>query len=157
MNRPPRPTRPRPRLLPVLAAPLLLAACAPSVIAHAPASAEPAPVAAGAVPPAAPPAQPDLLPPVPQPPERPVAPPPVTDPAIGREQRIAAFVDYTATTYGVDRGQILSVLSGAEHRQSIIDAMTRPAEAVRPWRDYRPIFVNDARISGGRAFYAENR
>src|SRR5690606_19189441 len=132
-------------------------ACAPSVIAHAPASAEPAPVAAGAVPPAAPPAQPDLLPPVPQPPERPVAPPPVTDPAIGREQRIAAFVDYTATTYGVDRGHILSVLSGAEHRQSIIDAMTRPAEAVRPWRDYRPIFVNDARISGGRAFYAENR
>src|SRR5690606_2013905 len=30
-------------------------------------------------------------------------------------------------------------------------------EAVRPWRDYRPIFINDARISGGKAFHAKNR
>ncbi|GGJ97968.1 lytic murein transglycosylase B [Luteimonas terricola] len=157
MNRHPRPTRPRPRLLPVLAALLLLAACAPSAIVHAPASAaEPAPIVVEAVPAVAPSA-PGLLPPVPQPPERPVAPPSVTDPALSREQRIAAFVDYTATTYGVDRGRIRSVLAGAEHKQSIVDAMSRPAEAVRPWRDYRPIFINDARISGGRAFYAENR
>ena len=86
-----------------------------------------------------------------------MAPPPVTDPAIDREQRIANFVDYTASTYGVDPAHVRSVLAGAQHKQSIIDAMTRPAEAVRPWRDYRPIFVNDARISGGKAFYAENR
>jgi membrane-bound lytic murein transglycosylase B len=155
MNRHPRPTNPRPRLLPVLAAPLLLAACAPSPIVHVPATAaEPAPVEAGSAPV---PAAPGLLPPVPQPPERPVAPPSVTDPGIGRDQRIAAFVEYTASTYGVDPGRVHDVLSGAEHKQSIIDAMSRPAEAVRPWRDYRPIFINDARISGGRAFYAENR
>ncbi|NLA69052.1 MAG: lytic murein transglycosylase B [Gammaproteobacteria bacterium] len=43
------------------------------------------------------------------------------------------------------------------HRQPIIDAMSRPAEAVRPWRDYRPIFVNQARIDGGREFLAANR
>jgi len=158
MNRHPRPILPRPRLLPVLAAPLLLAACAPATIVHAPASAaEPVPVAVEAVPEAAAPAQPALLPAVPQPPERPVAPPSVTDPSISRDQRIAAFVDYTATTYGVDPAHIRRVLAGAEHKQSIIDAMSRPAEAVRPWRDYRPIFINDARISGGRAFYAENR
>src|SRR3546814_1072277 len=42
-------------------------------------------------------------------------------------------------------------------KQSIIDAISRPAEKVRPWRDYRPIFMNDARIRGGKAFYAENR
>src|SRR5690606_5175311 len=151
MNRHPRPTPPRPRMLPVLAAPLLLAACAPSALVHSPAvAAEPAPVEA-------PRAQHRLLPPVPQPPERPVAPPSVTDPAIDRAQRIANFVDYTADTYGVDPAHVRRVLAGAEHKQSIIDAMTRPAEAVRPWRDYRPIFVNDARISGGKAFYAENR
>ena len=94
---------------------------------------------------------------MPQPPERPVAPPSVTDPAIDRAQRIANFVDYTATTYGVDPAHVRSVLAGAEHKQSIIDAMSRPAEAVRPWRDYRPIFINDARINGGVAFYRENR
>jgi membrane-bound lytic murein transglycosylase B len=98
-----------------------------------------------------------LLPKVPQPPERPVAPPSVTDPAIPREQRIAAFVEYTATTYGIDRGYIRDVLAKAEYKQPIIDAITRPAEAVKPWRDYRLIFMTPPRINGGVAFYRENR
>jgi membrane-bound lytic murein transglycosylase B len=98
-----------------------------------------------------------LLAPVPQPPDRPVAPTPVTDPAIPRAQRVENFVNYTVQTYGADPAHVRSVLAGAEHKQSIIDAMSRPAEAVRPWRDYRPIFINEARISGGKAFYAENR
>ncbi|MEN1941416.1 lytic murein transglycosylase B [Luteimonas sp. MJ246] len=134
---------------------LALFACATpaetSPDASAPAAASP-PSAAGPAP-----SGPAPLPAVPQPPERPVAPPSVTDPAIPRAQRIAAFVDYTADTYGVDRQRIRDVLAGAAHKQSIIDAMSRPAEAVRPWSDYRPIFINDARISGGKAFYAENR
>ncbi|MGJ4730875.1 lytic murein transglycosylase B [Luteimonas sp. SDU101] len=98
-----------------------------------------------------------LLPKVPQPPERPVAAASVTDPAIPRAQRIDAFVDYTATTYGVDRAQIRDVLAQAEVRQSIIDAMNRPAEAVRQWHEYRPIFLNQARIDGGIAFYNRHR
>lgn len=108
-------------------------------------------VAAPEVPPVA------LLPKVPQPQERPVAPPAVTDPAIPREQRIAAFVDYTATTYGIDPQRIRDTLAQAEYKQSIIDAITRPAEAVKPWRDYRTIFMTPARIDGGVAFYRDNR
>ncbi len=100
---------------------------------------------------------PVLLPKVPQPQERPVAPPSVTDPTIPREQRIAAFVDYTATTYGIDPQRIRDTLAQAEYKQSIIDAITRPAEAVKPWRDYRTIFMTPARIDGGRAFYRDNR
>ncbi len=100
---------------------------------------------------------PALLPKVPQPQERPVAPPAVTDPSIPREQRIAAFVDYTATTYGIDPQRIRDTLAQAEYKQSIIDAITRPAEAVKPWRDYRTIFMTPARIDGGRAFYRDNR
>lgn len=102
-------------------------------------------------------AQPALLPKVPQPPERPVAPESVTDPAIPREQRIDAFVEYTATTYGVDRQRIRAVLAQAQYKQAIIDAMNRPAEAVKQWHEYRPIFINDARIEGGRTFYRQNR
>jgi membrane-bound lytic murein transglycosylase B len=98
-----------------------------------------------------------LLSKVPQPPERPVAPPAVTDPAIPREQRIAAFVDYTATTYGVAPERIRAALAQAEYKQPIIDAITRPAEAVKPWRDYRLIFMTPARINGGVTFYRENR
>ncbi|TKS52992.1 lytic murein transglycosylase B [Luteimonas yindakuii] len=128
--------------------PFALVACAtqanPPHVDQAPAS---APVAA----------EPALLPPVPQPPERPVAPESVTDPAIPREQRIADFVDYTASTYGVEPQRIREVLAQAQLRQPILDAMSRPAEAVRPWRDYRPIFINDQRINGGIRFYRENR
>lgn len=117
----------------------------------------PASVAAPVPTPTPKPAQPALLAPVPQPPERPVAPPSVTDPAIGQAQRIDAFVDYTAQTYGVAPATIRAALAQAQYKQSIIDAMTRPAEKVRSWADYRPIFINDNRINGGRAFYADNR
>ena len=98
-----------------------------------------------------------LLPPVPQPPERPLAPASVTDPAIPQAQRIDAFVDYTASTYGVDPQTIRAELAQAVFKQNTITAISRPAEAVRPWRDYRPIFLTDARINGGKAFYAANR
>ncbi|MGI8561809.1 MAG: lytic murein transglycosylase B [Luteimonas sp.] len=97
------------------------------------------------------------LPPVPQPPERPEAPPSVTDPSIPQAQRIEAFVDYTARTYGVAPRRIRDVLAQAEYKQGIVDAMSRPAEKTRTWAEYRPIFVNDARIEGGRAFYAQHR
>jgi membrane-bound lytic murein transglycosylase B len=98
-----------------------------------------------------------LLPPVPQPPERPVAPDSVTNPDLPLQQRIDAFVEYTATTYGVDRDHIRRTLAQAQHRQGIIDAMNRPAEAVRQWHEYRPIFINQARIDGGIAFYGQHR
>ena len=131
--------------------PLALAACA----TNAP---PPAPALASTLAPSAPAAPaPAYLPPVPQPPERPVAPPSVTDPALPQAQREAAFVDYVVSTYQVDPATVRAALAQATHQQKIIDAMNRPAEAVRPWRDYRPIFLNDARIQGGRAFYQENR
>jgi membrane-bound lytic murein transglycosylase B len=98
-----------------------------------------------------------LLPPIPQPPERPLAPPSVTDAAIPQAQRVDAFVDYTAQAYNVAPQRIRDALAQAEYKQNIIDAISRPAEGVKPWRDYRVIFLNDARIEGGRAFYAQHR
>jgi membrane-bound lytic murein transglycosylase B len=98
-----------------------------------------------------------LLPPVPQPPERPLPPASVTDPVLPREARVAAFVDYTAQTYGIDPNAVRAQLAQAQLVQRTLDIISRPAEAVRPWRDYRPIFLNDARIQGGIAFYQANR
>lgn len=130
-----------------------------SLVACATQTPPPKPTAIVAAPEVPPPPAPPVatLPKVPQPQERPVAPPAVTDPAIPREQRIAAFVDYTATTYGIDPQRIRDTLAQAEYKQSIIDAITRPAEAVKPWRDYRTIFMTPARIDGGVAFYRDNR
>lgn len=68
----------------------------------------------------------------------------------------AAFVAETATKYGLDAAYIESVLARAQIREATIAAMSRPAET-KPWRDYRPIFITQQRIDGGRAFIAEHR
>jgi len=148
-----------PRLLTCLL-PLALSACASPALPGAETQgevqtpAEHARAAADIVVEALPPSP---LPRVPQPPERPLAPPAVTDPAIPRAERIEAFIDYTARTYAISPERIRSVLAKAELRPSIIKAMNRPAEAVRQWHEYRPIFLNAARINGGIAFYREHR
>jgi membrane-bound lytic murein transglycosylase B len=65
------------------------------------------------------------------------------------------FVMQTARDTGIPAAQIDAWLGQARYQQSIIDAITRPAES-KPWRDYRPIFLTDKRISDGRAFLARN-
>jgi membrane-bound lytic murein transglycosylase B len=65
------------------------------------------------------------------------------------------FAADLARDQGVAATDIIAVLDKAKYQQSIIDAMTRPAEA-KPWKDYRPIFVTERRIADGVAFYRAN-
>lgn len=154
------------RLAPCLIV-LAFAACATDAPAPLPSPVEaqasvpeslPEPLPEPIVEPSVEPAGPQLLAPVPAPPEqRPEAPADVTDPAIPRQQRLDNFVDYAVRTHGVDAARVRSVLAQAQVRQSILEAMSRPAERTRTWAEYRPIFLNDARIRGGRSFYATHR
>jgi membrane-bound lytic murein transglycosylase B len=75
-------------------------------------------------------------------------------PSLSAEER-AAFVAEAVEKHALDPAQVEQWLDRARYQQSIIDAMTRPAEA-KPWRDYRPIFMNERRISDGRAFLREH-
>ena len=68
----------------------------------------------------------------------------------------SAFVAKVSKKYGVPEMTVRKGLSDARYQQSVIDAITRPAEG-KPWSAYRPIFMNAKRIEGGRAFLAENR
>ena len=68
-----------------------------------------------------------------------------------------AFAQQAAKAYGLDAKEVLATLALARYRQSTVDAMSRPAEAVKAWKDYRPIFVTARRIAAGRAFFAEHR
>ena len=56
---------------------------------------------------------------------------------------------------GPSEASVLALLDKAHYLQSVIDAITRPAEA-KPWKDYRPIFVTERRIADGAAFYRAN-
>lgn len=67
-----------------------------------------------------------------------------------------AFVERMAARHDLDPDDIRAVLSEARYQQSIIDAITRPAEA-RPWHQYRPIFMTEARIAGGAEFWRANQ
>ncbi len=66
------------------------------------------------------------------------------------------FAEQMADRHGFDAAAINAWLDKAQHRDSIIEAMTRPAEG-KPWHLYRKIFVTDKRISGGVTFVNTNR
>jgi membrane-bound lytic murein transglycosylase B len=68
----------------------------------------------------------------------------------------AAFAAEVAKEHGVAIERVDALLAQAKYQQSIIDAITRPAEA-KPWKAYRPIFMTPQRISDGRAFLAQHR
>src|ERR1700710_2387442 len=68
----------------------------------------------------------------------------------------AALVAEVAKETGKDPGQLTAILDGAKKQQSILDAMSRPAEG-KPWKDYRPIFMTESRINGGVTFYNQHR
>jgi membrane-bound lytic murein transglycosylase B len=67
-----------------------------------------------------------------------------------------AFADELARDNGLDRQDVLATLATAQFQQSIVDAMTKPAEA-KPWKTYRPIFITDKRRNDGIAFWRDNR
>ncbi len=57
---------------------------------------------------------------------------------------------------GVDRDWAAAVLDDATRQQSILDAISRPAEKTKPWFEYRKIFLTDKRARAGVAFAAEH-
>jgi membrane-bound lytic murein transglycosylase B len=67
----------------------------------------------------------------------------------------AAFVDRVVAEYGLDAEHVEGVLSEARYQQSIIDAITRPAES-KPWHEYRRIFITPTRIDSGVEFWRAN-
>ncbi|MCA1779393.1 MAG: lytic murein transglycosylase B, partial [Xanthomonadaceae bacterium] len=66
------------------------------------------------------------------------------------------FIDRVVTEHSLDAEHVRATLAGAHYQQSIIDAITRPAEA-KPWHQYRKIFIRQPRIDGGIEFWRANR
>jgi len=65
------------------------------------------------------------------------------------------FAAKAASEQQMDQAEVILLLQEARFKQSIVDAMSRPAEG-KPWHDYRPIFITDKRIRGGVKFWREN-
>ncbi|MEJ8566939.1 lytic murein transglycosylase B [Elongatibacter sediminis] len=65
------------------------------------------------------------------------------------------FARQAAEEHELDEAEVLELLRNARFKQSIVDAISRPAEG-KPWYQYRPIFITPERIEGGVAFWREN-
>lgn len=59
--------------------------------------------------------------------------------------------------FGFTEEHLQQVFSGAYKQQAILDAISRPAERVKPWKEYRPIFLTRQRIDKGLDFWIQNR
>jgi membrane-bound lytic murein transglycosylase B len=67
---------------------------------------------------------------------------------------IRDFMVQAAARTGFSREAIEALLAQAEPQASILEAISRPAEAVLPWWQYRERFLTARRIDTGLAFWA---
>jgi membrane-bound lytic murein transglycosylase B len=67
-----------------------------------------------------------------------------------------AIVDELVREEGFDRDELMRVFANAERQESILEAIARPAEKVKPWYEYRAIFLTDKRVNEGLAFFDEH-
>ena len=68
-----------------------------------------------------------------------------------------AFIQRMVSEHGFEQAEVERILVAAEKKEAIIKAMTRPAEKVKPWKDYRKIFISEKRIAEGARFWLDNR
>ena len=74
----------------------------------------------------------------------------------GDSPQVAELINEMTRDHGFAAEQLSALFAQAERKQAILDAISRPAEKVKPWKDYRPIFITDARINKGVKFWQEN-
>ncbi len=70
---------------------------------------------------------------------------------------IQAFIDQVAARNGMDRNGLATLLAGAQRQPRILDAISRPAERVVPWWEYRARFLTEKRIREGVDFWQQHR
>jgi membrane-bound lytic murein transglycosylase B len=70
---------------------------------------------------------------------------------------IKAFIDDVAGRHDISAVQLRKVLRAAEPQPKIVELISKPAERVTPWWEYRDRFLTEERISLGVQFWEENR
>ncbi len=68
---------------------------------------------------------------------------------------VQQFISDMASRHGLPAEQIEAIIAQAARQTRVLELISKPAEG-KPWRDYRPIFVNEKRIAAGVEFWNEN-
>lgn len=69
---------------------------------------------------------------------------------------LSDFIDEMHEEQQFDKAELRSVFEQVEVKESILKAISRPAEKSKPWYDYRKIFITDKRIDGGAEFWQQH-
>ncbi len=65
----------------------------------------------------------------------------------------SAFIEYMVTTHEFDLEALAQTLAEAEIIDRVLEAISRPAERVMPWYEYRALFLSATRIEAGAKFW----
>ncbi len=68
------------------------------------------------------------------------------------QEDVKKFVNEMVEKHGFNKSEVETLLAGAEKKQSILDAISRPAEKRLEWKGYRKIFLTDDRVKRGKVF-----
>ncbi|MDE1461859.1 lytic murein transglycosylase B [Spartinivicinus poritis] len=80
-----------------------------------------------------------------------------TTPTAFDKQVIEHFVAEMEAKHKFSRKKLETLFAKVERKQSILDAMSRPAEKTKTWGEYREIFLTNKRIKGGVDFWQKNQ
>lgn len=69
---------------------------------------------------------------------------------------VKQFIDTMVEEHSYDRTSLVNALQAAESKQSILDAISKPAEKTLNWQAYRNIFLKPKRITAGAEFWREH-
>jgi len=68
-----------------------------------------------------------------------------------------ALINELVSEEGFSRSDLEGWFAQVEKKQSILDAIARPAEKTKTWKEYRKIFVTPSRIAKGVDFWRNHR
>jgi peptidoglycan lytic transglycosylase B len=74
-----------------------------------------------------------------------------------KRPEIVSFVKEVVARDALKRKAVLALLRKAEPQPKIIELISRPAEKVTPWWEYRDHFLTEERIALGAQFWADHR
>ncbi len=69
---------------------------------------------------------------------------------------VQLFIDRMVEDHGFDRAALTTTLENAERKESILEAISRPAEKTLTWGEYRDIFITPERIAAGADFWRQH-
>jgi membrane-bound lytic murein transglycosylase B len=70
---------------------------------------------------------------------------------------IRAFIDEVSRRNDIDRDALQKLIANAEPQPKIIERMSKPAERVLAWWEYRNRFISEKRIADGVKFWQEHK